>query len=564
MVLKTLNKKLAVCYIYHKGNKNFWDNIDIACKNFTEVFIINISQEEFKTSRKNLKIHDIEEKDLYTFIGNLFLTKKFNSTHVMFLESNETIILDNELTLLDEKDYNIKIKPKYHELFEYSISPFLTYENRVFYIKRKNVKDFFSNLDLFYKQELEILDKNIIYLEKLEIDIDFEYIKTLPLDKHESKINNRDYFNKAYSLFYKDSKVSEDLFNKVLESNHEYYKKNSFQLLVKLLLIKQEYNKIIDLNNKYSDYLDSNTYFYLGKLEYENKNYNKALRYFSKSVKEFNKEKSLDFNKDKIVYNLSDITHKLYKYIAYCFYELKRHESSEKYLKIALNCIDNYFSPEIYLYLGKIQFNQENHEETYKIFKQIIDNKKTNKNILKEIKQPLVNLLMFLPYKDEYNTILAMDFIDHQDDILRVADTYYMTGDFINALQLYILAVKRFGYDQKLLFKLGYISSMLKSLDQATYYFEKFLEKEPDNLDALNNLAFLYLNMDKPDLAEKHYLKILELNSYSFEANLYLAIIYMSQNKKEKAETFLEKAKTLNPISNEVITLYKIFKKEFV
>lgn len=557
MTLKILNKKIAICYIYHKGNSCFWDNIDIAFKNFSEVFVINISQEEFKTNRKNLKIYDVEEKDFYNFLGNLFLTKKFNSSHVLFLESNEKIVFNQNLDLSDI-DYNVKIKPKYHEVFDYSVSPFVCFENRLFFLKRKNIKDYFTDLNLFFKKDLDLIDSSFIYIEKKEINIDFEVIKTQNLVQ-DNNINN---FSKAYSLFYKDSLKSEFLFNKVLSSDSLEYQKNSFSLLIKLLLIKQEYEKITSLYNKYPEFFDSNSYFYLGQLNFEQKNYVQALRYFSKSVKEYKKEQEIIFNSEKIVYNLSDITHKLYKYIGFCFYELQRYKSSEKYFNLSLNCINNYFSPEVNLYLARIKFNDDNHDDAYNSFIEIINNKETPKKILKELKQPLINLLMFLPYKDEFNEILSKDFIDHQDDILRVADTYYMNGDFINALQLYILAVKRFGYDQRLLFKLGYISSMLKSLEQACYYFEKFLENDPDNLDALNNLGFLYLNMEKSELAEKIYSKILSLNSYSFEANLYLAIIYMSQKNKEKAEIFIEKARTLNPASNEIISLYKIFKKE--
>lgn len=558
---KAVNKKLAVCYIYHQGTTSFWDNIDSAFKYFHDVFIINISQEEFKTNRKNLKIYNVEEKDFYSFLGNFFLTKKLSNTHVLFLESNEKIILNSTLDL-EDNDYNIKVIPKYHELHEYSISPFLTFENRIFNLKRKNLKETFSNLDLYLKKQIPLISENVIYIEKKEIDSDFEILKSANLKEK----NNRSKFFTACAYFYKDSILSENLFNEIINSDSEEYKNNSLSLLTKLFIIKQDYKKITELAESHQNYSDSNYYFYLGLMAFENKNYKEALKILSQAVRKSKSENSYETNyflDNKLVYNISDITHKLYKYIGFCFYELTRYISAEKYLNISLNCIDNYYSPEIKLYLGRIQFNQENHEKAFEIFNEIINNQETSKRVLKELKQPLINLMMFLRYREEFQEILSKDFIDNQDDILRVADTYYMNGDFINALQLYILSVKRFGYDQKLLFKLGYISSMLKSMEQAAYYFEKFLEKEPDNLDALNNLGFLYLNMEKADFAERIYLRIISLNNYSFEANLYLAIIYMSKNIKDKAENYLEKARMLNPVSNEVISLYKIFKKEF-
>ena len=84
-----------------------------------------------------------------------------------------------------------------------------------------------------------------------------------------------------------------------------------------------------------------------------------------------------------------------------------------------------------------------------------------------------------------------------------------------------------------------------------------------DDLDAMNNLSFLYLNLDRIDQAEKTCKNILKLNNYSYEANLHLAIIYMSQRQRKKAQEHLENAKTLNPLSPEIISLYKIFKTEF-
>lgn len=553
MIGKNINNKIAVCYIYNKGNKFFWDNIDYSFKNFSEVFIINISDEEFKTTRKNLKIYNVEKENFYTFLGNFFLTKKLNSSHIIFLESNEKLIIDNKIDLKDN-DYNIKIKPKYNEVFEYSISPFLTFENRIFFIKKKNIRDKLLNLDLFYKEQLEIAKD--IYVEKLEIDSDFELIKTKNINDHNS---SREIFMKAVSSFYKDSIKSEDLFKSLIETE---YKINSISLIIKLLIIKKDYQKINSFKENYIEYFDSHSYSYLGQMEYDLKNYNKSLRYLTKAVRLFDIEKKENNLNDSLVTNISDVTHKLYKYIGLCFYELKRFSSAEKYLKISLSCINNYFSPEIYLYFAKIRFNEEKYNEAYDIFVQIIKNEETPIKILKELKPSLINLLMFLPFKDEYIDILSKEFIDHRDDILRVADTYYMSNDFIHALELYILSVKRFGYDQKLLFKLGYISSMLKSFNEGIYYFEKFLENDPDNLDTLNNLGFLYLSIEDHEKAENTYLKILSLNAYSFEANLYLALIYTSLKNKIKAEEYIEKARTLNPISNELISLYKIMKKE--
>ncbi len=555
--------KVAVCYIYQKGHSSFWENIDHTFKHFTDIFVINLSQEEFKTNRKNLKVVDVKENEFHNFIGNFFLGKKNLFSHVVLLESSEKILINSKLEFSEDESYNINIVPEKQEIYDYSISPFINFENRIFSLKKRNLKSLLSNFDLYLKSDIQTVNKDIAYIVKGDFNSDFEKLKLKNIDNNSIEIK----FFRAVSNFYLDTNLSYNLFIEILEDDttEEKYKFNSYCLLLKLFLMKEEYLKVEKLFKKYG-FIDSNSSYYIGQYYLNKNDYKKALSYFNHSIKLKKIEDKKDveyFINQKLVYNLSDITFKLYKSLGTFFYDLKRYKSAEKYFNIAIEFLKDQYSPEVSLYLARIKFNAEDYEETFKLFNQIINNADTPKKILKDLKQPLINLMLFLSYREEFNDILAKPFIDHQDDILRVADTYYMNGDFINALQLYILAVKRFGFDQKQLFKLGYISSMLRSLDQACYYFEKFLEKDPDNLTALNNLAFIYLSLENGELAEKYYMKIVALNNYSYEANLYLAIIYMSRNEKEKAENFLEKAKILNPTSLEVINLYKIFKKEF-
>lgn len=564
LIKNPLNKvnKISICYIYQKSNPNFWENIDYSFKHFSDVFIVNISSETLATNRKNLKIVDVEKDNFYSYINKLFLTKK-SSSHIIFLEANEKVVFDENVTLSEDNDYNIKIKPSNYEIYDYSVSPFTSFENRVFSLKRRNTKDFFEAFDFFTKGNIPVINQDIAYILKDDFSNDFEILKSDNLTEK----SNRSNFFKATSYFYRDSILSDKLYRSVLASEDKAFKSNSLSLLMKLLLRKEEYEKVLNLYQSFPELIDSNSSFYLGTIYFKQKNYAQALKYFHNSIKLAKIENSKDseyFINEKVVYNHSDITYKLYKSIAMLFYEIGRLKNSEKYFNIALEFLKDKSSQEIKLYIGRIRFNEDKYEEAYEIFSEIIKDKSTSPKILKELKQPLINLMMYLNYRDNFHEILTLDFIDHQDDILRVADTYYMNGDYINALQLYITSVKKFGYDQKLLFKLGYISSMLRSLDQACYYFEKYLEKDPDDLTALTNLAFIYLSMEKSDLAEKSYLKIISLNSYSYEANLYLAIIYMSKGEKDKAETYINKARTLNPTSTEIINLYKIFKKEFV
>ncbi len=93
---------------------------------------------------------------------------------------------------------------------------------------------------------------------------------------------------------------------------------------------------------------------------------------------------------------------------------------------------------------------------------------------------------------------------------LNLGVTYEKQGDFENAIKQYKLAAPKI--PQGYLF-LGNVYFQQGDLDQAEEFYRQVMEEEPENADALNNLAWLYYTKrENLDEAEKLTLRAMELN----------------------------------------------------
>jgi tetratricopeptide (TPR) repeat protein len=549
-----------LAYIYKNINPYFWANVLKAKDLFPEIFVFNCTDEPLYTGEPSIKIIKAELANYPNFLADFFYAKRYQADFLLILEDTENIVFKDSTenifgSLKDDGAYNVPVAPLVYEVFDYETEPFTGQELRLFSFKMKEFKEVLSKGDFSGQEGYEVTSSLLI--QKNEIDSDFEIFKASRFEKEVMTVS--EYFNLAVAYFYKDSTTSEFYFLKALEAEADEpsYKTTGLSLLLKLLFRRQEFNRVIELAEQYKNYAAENplSWFYKGMAHLYSGDSLNGLRSYHKALK---LKDNLPF-----MYNYSDLNWKLYSFVGEVFYREKRYKNAVKYFNIADECLKERKSPLIYLSLAKLKFYLEDYEASFNIFSQLFELETIPVKVVAAAKVTFLNLLLFMDFKDEFIDILSRDYFDKPEEVLRVGDTFYMNENFEAALKLYLLVIKKFGVENKLLFKLGYICSKLRILDQACNHFEKYLEREPDDLDALNNLAFLYLNLEKLDLAEKTYLKILKLNNYSFEANLHLAIIYMNLRNRAKAKQYLDKAKMLNPVSQEVIKLHKIYMQEF-
>ena len=96
------------------------------------------------------------------------------------------------------------------------------------------------------------------------------------------------------------------------------------------------------------------------------------------------------------------------------------------------------------------------------------------------------------------------------EEHINLGVTYEKQGDFDNAIKQYDLAAKKL---PRAYLYLGNIYFQKKEWKRAEEYYQKGIQKEPDNADLYNNLAWLYYTQkENLDRAEGLALKAIELN----------------------------------------------------
>lgn len=92
-----------------------------------------------------------------------------------------------------------------------------------------------------------------------------------------------------------------------------------------------------------------------------------------------------------------------------------------------------------------------------------------------------------------------------------------------------------------------------RNFNKAIKLFLDILEKKPNFLPALNNIANCYFQLNKFDLAEKYYLKFLKINSENLVIINNLSLLYLKTKNFKKALSVLEKSLKKNSNQEHVI-----------
>jgi tetratricopeptide (TPR) repeat protein len=87
--------------------------------------------------------------------------------------------------------------------------------------------------------------------------------------------------------------------------------------------------------------------------------------------------------------------------------------------------------------------------------------------------------------------------------------------------------------------------------DVAVVKYNKYLENDPYNEFALNNLSVIYINQAKLELAEKTIMQCLQNSEGSADSFNHLAIVYLRTSRLVQASKLLEHALTLDPFKIE-------------
>tara|TARA_B110000003_G_scaffold276501_1_gene323347 strand:- start:4262 stop:5629 length:1368 start_codon:yes stop_codon:yes gene_type:complete len=100
--------------------------------------------------------------------------------------------------------------------------------------------------------------------------------------------------------------------------------------------------------------------------------------------------------------------------------------------------------------------------------------------------------------------------------------------EFGKALKIFLRLEKNNEIDFKIYFYLGMINFELNNYNKSAFYYNKFLEKEPNSMSALHNLAIVKQIIGHIESAKNIYLKLIKMDKYKIRP--YYGLFTLNEN----------------------------------
>ena len=558
------------------------------------------SYENIDTVKLNIVLHlktlglgKIETKEGKIYINEKEIMKLDNIPIILNNKNLET--LKKEASELEESFWKLreelKEDPDNEELFD----KFTEIKS-----KRKNTKESIFELEKkiidlessFVKSSIEgNLSKRQIYAKKCLENGDIEAAKeALKLEeiteeanqllalqnerKEELKIKVSELHQRAETLLLDTN--NENRFQEIEETYEEAMRIEKESGLLRETMIvyanflldeEQEYQKAIDLCEKYLRYIDVEelkieikdtieVYKILGIAYYEMNKYDKAEEFFcqivqlSEKIKEYSDLKMGYFHLSKVyiaqeqyeqaeknMEKAIEITEKYdksekdlcvqYSTLAFIYTALKKFKSAEKYGKMGIELAEelerkaekdeeaNEFLGVAYDNLASIYQLQKKYEEAFMNYEKGISIRKklfpTNKKEYAEATEQFIDFLLDVESREEID-IHAKKFIKRKFKELKKASDLDRAMGEINAS--YYLAISSIKEENDYKKGVKYSEEALKILEKADMNGETRYEKSDiilTHIEICYTLAYSYENLNNDDNAEKYYKKAIDI-----------------------------------------------------
>ena len=227
--------------------------------------------------------------------------------------------------------------------------------------------------------------------------------------------------------------------------------------------------------------------------------------------------------------------------------------------------IDSRLAAQSHFILAAGYMAQRNTETAIKEYKQTVE--LAPQNIMARINLAQAYMLNKQMDKvvDTYNGIIA---IQPQSALphYNLATIYMQQGWFVEAVEEYGKALK---LDEKMLggtniyLQLGYAHEQLKHYDKSVAAYNKFIEKHPDNIQALFNLANVYYAMRDMEKAVENYEAAIKIKPDVAEMHGNAGLCYFHQDKYDMAQKSFTTALQLKPnLVEALFGMSKLYKKK--
>ncbi len=133
-----------------------------------------------------------------------------------------------------------------------------------------------------------------------------------------------------------------------------------------------------------------------------------------------------------------------------------------------------------------------------------------------------------------------------QENLLAKADELLANGDFINANELLNRYSEKFADNEQFNFKFAFVKQNLSDLEGAITRYQKTLEINPLNVNALNNISVAIKDIGKYSEAEQLLKITLQINPDNFNAYNNLGLVKDATGNFSEAVELFKKALSLN------------------
>jgi len=332
-------------------------------------------------------------------------------------------------------------------------------------------KEFLDYAYLVYGYNLLNLGKYNSAIEKFEI-----IIKRFPLSQYLKnshlflisaylKTNNPDFALTQYKEFKNKSgenlEIKKQIGLSFLEKGIFYFKKRNYE--------EAEKNLNLILNEFEDEFLNLWSNYYIGLIEFEKNNFEKAKEYFGKVIE--NGKGDIYFDS---ILKIGD-----------CYFNLGEYETAEKYY-YQLKENDKFFQWAKFQ-IARIEKSRGNIEKSIEILNEI--DYKEDKELKFNVLYAKANNYIFLEKWDEAEKILN-DILNEYPQSDKIPEIYFKLGtlnfnkkDFDNSIIFFKKAnlIGENSIKEKSLFFLGYIYYIKKDFNQAFNYWDELKNKFPES-----------------------------------------------------------------------------------
>jgi tetratricopeptide (TPR) repeat protein len=185
----------------------------------------------------------------------------------------------------------------------------------------------------------------------------------------------------------------------------------------------------------------------------------------------------------------------------------------------------------------------KHYNRALEVWERYLEHDSENVTILTRVADSYRKVRNFKRSKELYERVLEIE-ADNAYALIGLGHLHYDFRDYENALHYWkrMYGISGDAVDIRVLTSIGNCHRKMKTFADGVFYFQKALDRQPNNFYALYGMADCYRGMGKPSLSLKYWNQILEENPGNKVILTRAGDAYRSLNQHETAERYYRAA----------------------